>query len=87
MPGLGGLEVALGSLIPHLVFVTAFDQYAVEAFERAAVDYLLKPASDDRLQQTIDRLKARIHTRLEPADMRRLTATYPQPRPSPAALD
>lgn len=69
MPGLSGLEVALGSLIPHLVFVTAFDQYAVEAFERAAVDYLLKPASDERLQQTIDRLKDRIHTRPEPADM------------------
>lgn len=58
MPGLSGLQVA--EALPKetkIVFVTAFDQFAVEAFERAAVDYLLKPVSDARLQQTIQRLQ------------------------------
>jgi DNA-binding LytR/AlgR family response regulator len=61
MPGLTGLEVAraAGAGV-HVVFVTAFDQYAVDAFEREAVDYLLKPLSDERLAQTIARLKRRI---------------------------
>jgi DNA-binding LytR/AlgR family response regulator len=58
MPGLTGLEVAARLDFPcHIVFVTAYDQYAVEAFERAAVDYVLKPADDDRLKKTIERLK------------------------------
>ena len=58
MPGLTGLEVA--NEAPErtrLVFVTAFDQYAVDAFAAAAVDYLLKPVTDDRLMRTIDRLR------------------------------
>jgi DNA-binding LytR/AlgR family response regulator len=60
MPGLTGLEVARGAGPGvHLVFVTAFDQYAVDAFERAAVDYLLKPVTDERLAETVERLKAR----------------------------
>jgi len=59
MPGLTGLEVAAQARVPHLVFVTAYDQYAVAAFEQAAADYLLKPVSDERLQQTVDRLKTR----------------------------
>lgn len=59
MPGLTGLEVAAQIRTPHLVFVTAYDQYAVEAFEQAAADYLLKPVSDERLQKTIGRLKTR----------------------------
>ena len=60
MPGLTGLDVARAADPDvHLVFVTAFDQYAVDAFERAAVDYLLKPVTDERLAQTVARLKAR----------------------------
>lgn len=58
MPGLSGLQVA--EALPQdtkLVFVTAYDQFAVDAFERAAVDYLLKPVTDARLQQTIERLR------------------------------
>ena len=60
-----GLDRASRSRAPpardvHIVFVTAFDQYAVEAFERAAVDYLLKPVSDERLAETVARLKARL---------------------------
>lgn len=60
MPGLTGLEVAERVRIPHLVFVTAHDAFAVAAFEAAAVDYLLKPVSDARLAQTVERLKARL---------------------------
>ena len=59
MPGLSGLDVAARLTAPcRLVFVTAYDQYAVEAFEREAVDYLLKPINDTRLQKTIERLRA-----------------------------
>src|SRR6185312_5481554 len=61
MPGLTGLEVAqVVHRKLHVVFVTAFDQYAIDAFERAAVDYLLKPVSDARLAQTIERLRHRV---------------------------
>lgn len=64
MPGLSGLDVA-GKLAgsehaPHIVFVTAYDQYAVDAFEREAVDYLLKPPSRERLGRTVDKLKRRL---------------------------
>lgn len=58
MPGLDGLQVA--ERLPSetkIVFVTAFDNHAIDAFERAAVDYLLKPVADARLQQTIERLR------------------------------
>jgi len=61
MPGLTGLEVAQrADKSTHLVFVTAYDQYAVGAFEAAAVDYVLKPVTDERLAETIARLKARL---------------------------
>jgi len=61
MPGLSGLEVARAA--PRelaVVFVTAYDDHAVEAFERAALDYLLKPVTDERLAETVARLKARL---------------------------
>lgn len=59
MPGLSGLEVASRLTVPcRLVFVTAYDQFAVEAFEREAIDYLLKPISDERLARTIGRLRS-----------------------------
>jgi DNA-binding LytR/AlgR family response regulator len=57
MPGLTGLEVAQQARDIRWVFVTAFDQYAMDAFDRAAVDYLLKPVSDARLAQTVERLR------------------------------
>lgn len=58
MPGLSGLEVAAQIDYPcQVVFVTAYDQYAVEAFERAAVDYVLKPADEARLAKTVERLR------------------------------
>jgi len=59
MPGLSGIDVARAAgRDARIVFVTAFDQYAVQAFERAAVDYVLKPVSDERLAETVARLKA-----------------------------
>ena len=68
MPGKTGLEVAAESGDSlHIVFVTAYDEFAVKAFENGAVDYLLKPVDDQRLLATIERLKKRlIHT---PADL------------------
>jgi len=61
MPGLSGLELAraLADLekTPRIIFVTAFDQYALEAFETEAVDYLLKPVEPDRLAESIDRVR------------------------------
>jgi DNA-binding LytR/AlgR family response regulator len=63
MPGVSGLECARTICDrAHVVFVTAFDQYAVEAFEQGAVDYVVKPFDEDRLAITVDRLKARIGT-------------------------
>jgi len=58
MPGLSGIEVARRAVgICRVVFVTAHDQYAVDAFESEALDYLLKPVTDDRLEKTVKRLK------------------------------
>jgi DNA-binding LytR/AlgR family response regulator len=49
--------VAGGAPFPLIVFVTAYDDYALQAFERAAIDYLLKPVSQDRLAVTVARLQ------------------------------
>jgi DNA-binding LytR/AlgR family response regulator len=65
MPGLDGLDAAAdiadqwpaGQPLPALVFVTAYDEYAIQAFERAAVDYLLKPLQTARLEQCLQRIK------------------------------
>ena len=61
MPGMTGLDVALKlNSNVLLVFVTAFDDFAVQAFEQAAVDYLLKPVIPERLAETVSRLKAKL---------------------------
>jgi DNA-binding LytR/AlgR family response regulator len=64
MPGLTGLEVAAAATeaSPHtqIVFVTAYDQYAIDAFDKGAVDYLLKPIAPERLASTVQRLQARV---------------------------
>jgi DNA-binding LytR/AlgR family response regulator len=63
MPGLSGLEVAAAaaeaSPATQVVFTTAYDQYAIDAFERGAIDYLLKPIAIERLAATVERLKRR----------------------------
>ena len=61
MPGKTGIEVAqavAGST--HVVFITAYDQYALEAFEHGAIDYVLKPAEPERLKITVERLQRRL---------------------------
>ena len=71
MPGASGLDVATevadewpeGRVLPLLVFVTAFDQYAVQAFERAAIDYLIKPVAPERMAMTVHRLRERLSAR------------------------
>lgn len=61
MPGASGIEVArAASGKVHVVFVTAYDEYAVAAFETGAADYLLKPVTQERLAQTVERLRKRI---------------------------
>jgi DNA-binding LytR/AlgR family response regulator len=62
MPGLSGIEAArhIGRRA-HLVFVTAFDQYAVQAFAQGVLDYLVKPVEPERLKDTVARLKERLH--------------------------
>jgi DNA-binding LytR/AlgR family response regulator len=71
MPGLGGFEVARrlldrGDEPPAVVFVTAFDQHAIEAFEVNAVDYLLKPVEASRLEQALQRARRRVRERSSP---------------------
>ena len=63
MPGKTGMEAArdIGTA-SQVVFVTAYDEYAVEAFERGAVDYVLKPPEPERLKITVERLKERLAT-------------------------
>jgi len=74
MPGMTGLEVAqalaedwpeLAKPFPLLVFVTAYDQYALHAFEHAALDYVLKPVQPDRLEKTCARLQAALRQRAQ----------------------
>src|SRR5262245_34773531 len=69
MPGMNGLEVAaeladrLGEAVPAIVFVTAHDDYALSAFDHAAVDYLLKPVSPERLARALERVRERLALR------------------------
>ena len=88
MPGLSGIEVAQKiSTNCRVVFITAFDQYAVKAFENEAVDYLLKPVTDERLAKTIKRLKKQISAISKPPidfsqTMDRLLAALKDNQPS-----
>jgi len=74
MPGMDGLEAAQalaedwpdGTPFPLIVFVTAYDQYALQAFDQAAVDYVLKPVQPERLAQTCARLEAALRARSGP---------------------
>jgi DNA-binding LytR/AlgR family response regulator len=85
MPGMNGLEVAaLASRKCHVVFVTAYDRYAVSAFEQGAVDYVLKPFSAARLGATVSRLKERMQT--APADLEKLLSELAQRDASSAPL-
>lgn len=95
MPGMSGLEAAqalaedwpdpaagdgTAPAFPLIVFVTAYDQYALQAFERAAVDYVLKPVQPDRLAQTCDRLRSALSLRAPPHSAPALGAAIDQLR-------
>lgn len=98
MPGLTGLEVArrLSALAtpPLIVFVTAFDDHALAAFDAGAVDYVLKPVDDERLGQTLARLRGRLtQPAADTAALQHLLASLPQlaqarlaPRPIQASV-
>ena len=95
MPGLGGIEVAQvlaedwpagdedGNPVrpfPVIVFVTAYDQYALQAFELAAVDYVLKPVQPERLAQTCHRVQGALLQRRQPAATPAIDAAIAQLR-------
>ena len=68
MPGLTGLEIArAASPSTHVVFTTAYDEYAVSAFDHGAIDYLLKPIKRERLEHTVTRLKERAGSTAAPS--------------------
>ncbi len=106
MPGLSGLDAAADiadqwptdQALPLLIFLTAYDEYAVQAFERAAVDYLLKPLQNARLQQSLERIKPLAQQRVAGTatntvahsptqSLRNLASAALQPDISQAALD
>lgn len=107
MPGATGLEVAqavaedwaASGPPPLLAFVTAYEQFAVDAFEQAAVDYVLKPVSAARLERTVERVQARLAERRAPAagapaaieqltsQLQQLLQAATAPRPGNAAQD
>lgn len=71
MPGLSGMEVASkcrGTV--RVVFITAFNQYAVDAFENEAMDYLLKPVTEERLAKTVARLKKQVEGDTPPVELK-----------------
>lgn len=82
MPGLDGMGVVRqlrerGIDLPHFIFVTAYDQYAIEAFRLEALDYLLKPVDKGRLAETIERARRAIQERQQKAE------AEPAPRLTP----
>jgi DNA-binding LytR/AlgR family response regulator len=98
MPGKTGLEAAQelaedwpengqgGTPFPLVVFVTAYDEYALEAFEHAAIDYVMKPVNDARLAKTVERLKARLELHQERSgELDRIVGQLRAMVPSPAA--
>jgi DNA-binding LytR/AlgR family response regulator len=88
MPGLSGIEAArfIGRRA-HVVFVTAYDQYAVQAFDQGALDYLVKPVELARLKDTVTRLKERLNVARQIPDTAQLldqlsARIYKQPTPA-----
>ncbi len=86
LPGLDGVSLArrVKSLC-HVVFVTAYDAHALEAFEQGAIDYLLKPLSGDRLRATVERLQQRLLW--PPQDVARWLHQWAVPQIRPDATD
>lgn len=94
MPGKTGLEAAEelaerweGGRFPQIVFVTAYDDFAVAAFEHAAADYVLKPISDARMSKTIERLRQRLDTAAPEPDLAPLLAQMRALLPAAAPVE
>lgn len=93
MPGQSGLEAAEelaerwegGGPFPQVVFVTAYDEYAVQAFEQAAADYVLKPVNDTRLARTVERLRERLSSHADDAGLASLVGQIQALLPAPGA--
>jgi two-component system response regulator LytT len=89
MPGLDGMGVVRqlrekGVELPHVIFVTAYDQYAVEAFRLEALDYLLKPVDKVRLAESVERARRSVLERKAPeASGTGAAAAAPAPQPAP----
>ncbi|GIW40040.1 MAG: DNA-binding response regulator [Candidatus Binatia bacterium] len=82
MPGMNGFEVLRRlQKRPHVVFATAYDEYALRAFEVEAVDYLLKPVSRDRLLEALRRVRARLESHAPPPDFAALVRRFEASRP------
>ena len=95
MPGKTGLEVAeelaeewpSEKPFPLIVFVTAYDEFAIEAFEHQATDYVLKPISDVRIAKTVQRLQAKLEDKQErPSELERMIAQLGKLNPALAGL-
>ncbi|MDP3083194.1 MAG: LytTR family DNA-binding domain-containing protein [Rubrivivax sp.] len=85
MPGLTGIEVAQGiEGGTRVVFVTAYDEFALQAFDHAALDYVLKPVKAERLQRTVERLQRSLAA---PADDARLAAALQRLLPAVASSE
>ena len=85
MPGLSGIEVARTfGACTHVVFLTAYEEHALAAFEQGALDYLLKPLEPGRLVRSIERLRSRLGT--PPPDLARLPAALTKKSAAPAWL-
>jgi DNA-binding LytR/AlgR family response regulator len=80
MPGMSGLALARTSRLPPLIFTTAHQEHAVEAFEAAAVDYLLKPVQQSRLAEAIARVRTR-KQRLEAVELEHILDRISRPEP------
>jgi two-component system response regulator LytT len=91
MPGLDGFGVLRKLVerklpVPHVVFVTAFDNYAVHAFEVNAVDYVLKPFDRERIAKAVERARRMIEAQASPSDrIESLLEQLSAPRPKPSA--
>ena len=87
MPGMTGLQVVaeIGAEMPATIFVTAYDRHAIQAFELAAVDYLVKPFDDERFAQALGRARDRIRLQEVERVTRRLLAVLGDERPAAGA--
>jgi two-component system LytT family response regulator len=90
MPGLDGFGVVAaleGEALPQVVFVTAYDEFAVKAFEVHAVDYLLKPFGPDRFERALARVKERVRARRDDGLDRRLRTVLAEVTRRPTYLE